>query len=86
VATVTAGWPERPLYGRESPREQLKREFILSGELRGHSANEPIRFAAALSEMEDAEQLDTSRPLDPDVISPASEPRGLWARISRRRA
>jgi hypothetical protein len=83
---VTAGWPERPLSRRLSPREQLKREFLLSGELRGHEANEPIRFAAALSEMDDLDGggLQVGG-VNPDIVSPAAEPRGVWRRLVDRR-
>jgi hypothetical protein len=54
---------------------------MLDGELRGHTTADVLRFALAMTEMD---ELDTSRPLDPSIVSPAAEPRGLWALLRRR--
>jgi hypothetical protein len=55
---------------------------VLDGQMHGHTTADVPRFAEAMSELD---ELDVSRPMNPDIVSPAAEPRGLWARIIRRR-
>jgi hypothetical protein len=71
-----------PLQRRLTPQERLQQAFVLDCQLHGHTTADVMRFAEAMSELD---ELDVSRPLDPSIISPAVQPQGIWARILRRR-